>query len=141
MGDHRIPKDGRFSNVHANSTSGNTFCTPLIPDSQWELLTSSGALSVATYGSLLRGTSGVFTLPNGTEKGQLKLVRFSRSFGSTANIDLVSGNFAGTSNDRLNLTPYTDEADDAEPAFATFMWNGSAWRVIDVLNGTLANQP
>lgn len=89
---------------------------------------TGGAISVTNYFTTINTDAGgdAFTLANGTQIGQLKLIRLVADGGG-------DGVITPTSLSGGTTITFNDAADEAE-----LLWNGTAWVVIKNLGVTVA---
>lgn len=108
----------------------------IIPNAVFTLQAASGAISVSNYGTTLSSALGplAMTLADGTVNGQLKeidLVPGATVNGATITLATAAG---GASQDVITLTPPAIQI----TASTTLQWTPTGWRVIRLVNGTLA---
>jgi hypothetical protein len=101
---------------------------------------SNGIIDTSTYSTLITvqaigGLDGNYEVSDGTEIGQLKLVRVEADDGSTAATQTLTPiNVVGG----LSVTLDTDGSDrDKHRAVALLAWSGSGWALIDAVNAVV----
>lgn len=118
-----IASDGSLFTITSDQT--NTILVPFYFDDAPDALSGAGAISVDTYYTAWTTTSAdAGTLADGVVKGQLKKVQM-----------IVDGG-VGTltiANEAVNGVDATVTYSDAGD-YAKFIWNGSAWRVLELGN-------
>ena len=99
-------------------------------------LTATASNLASTFATFIDGTafSGdvAFTLDNGTDNGQLKIILASTEPASThkANITVTSWGYSTDTTEQIKL--------DARGEAVVLMWNGTSWFLVSSLGATLS---
>jgi hypothetical protein len=115
---------GDTSLFTVTSEQTNTLLVPFYFDAAPDALTDAGAVTVTNYyTSLTTTTASAVTLADGLVKGQLKKIQMIVDVGD-ATLTIASPVSAAT-----NVITFADAGD-----YANLIWNGTAWRILEVGN-------